>query len=191
MNADFVFDLDDPQSDLRRVINQLMRIRQTHDVCEFPTRKVPVSDLGESQSAVSIYGASALLNPDGSYATLVDWDHLLDDVKNASKLMQMRRRWKMQGLKKVARWCLWGRGQMVKNRTGFAEDIVAGYVIKKTLQGHDISPTRLEYRREQECDWGSSVKGPWDLEARTGHDKAVTSWWEDGAGCGVRAPSQC
>lgn len=180
-----------PQSDLKRVINQLMRVRQAHDVCEFPTRKVPVSHLGESRSTVSIYGAGALLNPDGSYATLVDWDHFLDDAKNASNVMQMRRRWNMQGSKKVARWCLWGRSQMVKNRTEFAEDIGAGYVIKKILEGHDISPTRLGYRREQECDWGSNVKGPWDPKARTGRDKAVIAWCEDGAGCGVRAPSQC
>ncbi|KAK5065233.1 hypothetical protein LTR84_001071 [Exophiala bonariae] len=166
-------------ADLRRLINQLMLIRAAHDITEFPTHRAFTSGPhDDSKSLVPVYGTQALLNSDGSYVTLVAWDHLLKDVKNASKLMQIRRRWNMAGQKKVARWCRWGRDQLINNRTEFVEDLIAGYVIERRLDGHDLPPIGLGYRRRQECEWDGNVKGPWDPETRTEFDKAVTAWWD-------------
>lgn len=167
-----------------------MFVRQAHDICEFPTYKTPTSVPYTPKSLAPSYGAKAILTPDGSYSSLVNWDYLLDDVKNASKLMQMRRRWNMNGQKKVARWCRWGRNQLIKNRTEFVEDIAAGYVIERRLDGRHLLPISLGYRRDQECNWDGNVKGPWDPETRTEHDKAVSAWWDEKAGYGVGSPSQ-
>lgn len=151
-----------------------MLVRQAHDVSEFPTRIMPVPEYDVPEEPVPPYGADAILNSDGSYATWVNWDYLLRDIKDASKLMMARRRWKMQGTKKVAAWCVWGRNQTIENRTEFVEDIRKGYVIEKSFGGQDGSQTRLGYRRQEECGWGS-VTVPWDPETRTDHDRAVTT----------------
>jgi hypothetical protein len=165
----------------------MMLVRQAHDVSEFPTRIMPDLDFDVPEEPVPPYAADAILNSDGSYATWVGWDHLLHNIKAASKLMQARRRWNMQGMKKVAAWCVWGRNQTIMNRTEFVEDTRGGYVIEKRFDGRDGSQTRLGYRRQEECGWGN-VTGPWDPETRTDHDRAVTAWWEDCAGDGVRIP---
>lgn len=166
-----------------------MRVRQAHDIAEFPTRIAPVLDFNVPENPVPLYAADAILNSDGSYATLVNWDYLLRDLKDASKLMQERRRWNMQGMKKVVRWCAWGRSQMIKNRTEFVEDIDGGYVIEKGFDSLFMSQVRLGYRRKEDCHWGN-VTGPWDPETRTDHDKAVFAWWEDCTGDGGGAQSQ-
>ncbi|KEF61426.1 uncharacterized protein A1O9_02992 [Exophiala aquamarina CBS 119918] len=167
--------------DLRRVVNHLMRVRTAHDIAEYPIRIAPVLDFDLPEEPKPVYGAEAILNADGSYAILVNWDYLLRDIKDTSRLMQDRRRWNMQGMRKVARWCAWGRSQLIENRTAFVEDIDRGYVIEKGLDGLFLSQVRLGYRREEDCYWGN-VTGPWDPESRTEHDKSVTAGREDCAG---------
>jgi len=166
-----------------------MRVRQAHDITRFPTRIAPVLEFGVPENPAPRYAADPILNADGSYATSVNWDYLLRDIKNASKLMQERRRWNMQGMKKVVRWCVWGRSQIIANRTEFVGDVDGGYVIEKGQDGLFVAKVRLGYRRKVDCHWGN-VTGPWDPETRTDHDKAVTAWWEDCTGGGVKSPEQ-
>ncbi|EXJ75579.1 uncharacterized protein A1O5_00085 [Cladophialophora psammophila CBS 110553] len=186
--------------DFKVLCASMMLWRERNEVLQVPTyqaKAIPrmwLKHNGPVPSTVpsQIHQPSSSTPPPDSMTTLrgvgaspawtMDWDVLLEEIRQASEKMHQDRKWKLRGKKNAAGWCKWGAKQRVKDGGEFVEKSAAGYEVEGEGEGRTWV-VRLGYRRND------AVAEDMDLDGEAADaDGAVTGERSVEGEEGIRGP---